>query len=151
MEQRNTPKGLIIGLVVVGLAIAGAVVYALQNQPSSSEQDLSQSGAARTGSEDAPAPTSGQNEAVTINFTDQGFEPSSVTVKQGTTVTIKNNSSRDVQFSSDDHPTHRDNTEMNLSTIAPGESDSYFATTPGTWGYHDHLDESKTGTVTVTE
>lgn len=153
MENQTGSKTplIIIGLIIIGLA--GLVVYVMSNQQAQpSDQNAPQSGAVRqSGDEETPAPTSGQNESVTISFTDQGFSPRSITVKQGTTVVIKNDSSRDVQFSSDDHPAHRDNPEMNLSPLAPGESSSYFANTVGTWGFHDHIDESQTGSVTVTE
>ena len=152
MEEKNTSKGLIIGIVVAALAIAGLVVFVLSSQPkqapnSANNQAETPTGSTERDNEVAPNPS----ERMTITFTDSGFEPSELTVKKGTVITIKNESSRGVEFSSDDHPAHRDNTEMNMNTLAPGESGSYTATAVGEWGYHDHIDESKTGTITVTE
>ena len=152
MEERNTSKGLLIGSVIAILAVAGLVVFVLSSQqtkaPNSADnQAKTPTGSAERDNEVAPNPS----ERMTITFRDKGFEPSELTVKKGTVITVKNESSRNVQFSSDDHPAHRDNTEMNMDTLAPGESSSYTATVAGEWGYHDHIDESKTGTITVTE
>ena len=152
MEEKNTSRGLIIGIVIAALAIAGLVVFVLSSQPAKAPENTNTQANTPTGSSErdnevAPNPS----ERMTITFTNNGFEPANLTVKKGTVVTVKNDSSRDLQFSSNDHPTHRANPEMNLRTTAPGESDSYTATVVGKWGFHDHLDDSKTGTITVTE
>lgn len=151
-ETGTSRKAPIIVIIVAMLAIAGLTVFALSNQPETTQSEMAnQTGAVRndgTGpAEAAPTPS----ERMLITFTDEGFEPGSITVTKGTVVTVKNESSRDIQFSSADHPTHQENSEMNLNTLSPGESDSYTASKSGTWSYHDHIDESKTGTVTVTE
>ncbi len=152
MEEKNTSRGLVIGIVVAALAIAGLVVFVLSGQPANAPENTNTQTNAPTGSserdnEAVPSP----GERMMITFTNNGFEPDNLTVKKGTVVTIKNDSSRNLQFSSNDHPTHRANPEMNLPTTKPGESDSYTATVVGKWGFHDHLDDSKTGTITVTE
>lgn len=151
-ETGTSRKAPIIAIVIAVLAIAGLTVFALSNQRETTQTaDMtSRSEAAeQTTTTDEAAPT--PSERMSITYTDNGFEPADITVKKGTVITVKNESSKNVQFSSPDHPTHRENTEMNLKTLSPGESDSYTASEPGTWGYHDHLDESMTGTVTVTE
>ena len=152
MEDKRMSRGLLIGLVVLMLAIAGLVVFALSNQqaaaPNSAEnQAETPTGSTERDNEVAPNPS----ERMTITYTSNGFEPATMTVEKGTVITIKNESSRDLQFASDDHPTHRDNPEMNIPTLAPGESESYTTTTVGEWGYHNHLKEDETGTITVTE
>ena len=38
-----------------------------------------------------------------------------------------------------------------MSVLAPGESGTFTAETVGTHGFHDHIDDSKTGTLVVTE
>lgn len=152
-EAPKSNRGIYILVIVVVLLLAGAAVFALQNsQPNEVNQDTTQTETTTVESDDStdeatPAPS----ERMTVTYTDNGFEPQDITVKKGTTVMITNNSSKDVQFSSDDHPVHRDNPEMNLKTLSPGESTSYAPSEAGTWGFHDHLDDSKTGSVTVTE
>lgn len=90
------------------------------------------------------------SEAV-IMFTENGFSPEELEVSEGTRVTVRNESTQRVQFSSDDHPTHRLNIGMNLRTLSPGESDSFIAEPVGTHGFHDHIDDSFIGTLIVTE
>lgn len=152
MEAKNGPKGIVIGILVAIVVLVGVITFLFTSQQttapdSSDNQAKTPTGSSERDNEVAPNPS----ERMMITYTDNGFEPSEITVKKGSVVTIKNSSSKNVQFSSDDHPAHRDNTEMNLETLSPGESGSYTATTVGTWGYHDHIDESKTGTITVTE
>lgn len=152
MQEKNTSKGLLIGIVVAALAIAGLIVFVLNSQPetapnSDNNQAETPTGSAERDNEVAPNPS----ERMTVTITSNGFEPSTLTVKKNTVITVKNESGRTAQFASNEHPSHRDNPEMNIKTLAPGESDSYTATAVGKWGFHDHFDETQTGTITVTE
>ena len=155
MENRKTPK-LLIGIILVAVG-AGLLIWALTGRDANAPMPESNNNAsvntAQTDSENPDQSTSSEDQAqaAVITFTNDGFTPSSLTVKKGATVTVKNESSNRVQFSSDDHPTHRLNTEMNLRTLAPGELASFTATTVGAHGFHDHIDDSKVGTLTVTE
>lgn len=89
------------------------------------------------------------NSESTIEYTNDGFSPGELTVKAGATVTIKNSSSRPLQFSSDEHPEHTNNPELNLSTLSPGESQMLTVTAKGTHGVHNHLNETHTATLIV--
>lgn len=151
MQQRPSSKRPIIVIVIILLALAGLAVYALsaQKNQTPNTSDVSSNTDGTTDAEDQAAPT--PSERVTIVFTANGFEPSELTVKKGTIITITNNASSDVQFSSDDHPSHLENSEMNLKVLSPGESTSYTPQKAGKWGFHDHLNDTKTGTITVTE
>ena len=88
-------------------------------------------------------------EGTTITYTDNGFSPDSLRVASGTEVTIKNNSAGDLQFSSDVHPEHTENAELNTATVGPGENITITPTDKGTWGYHDHLHSDRIGTIIV--
>lgn len=87
--------------------------------------------------------------AVTITYTDKGFEPSNLSIKSGDTVKVINNSSNSLQFSSDPHPVHTSNSELNEETISAGSSLTFKVTKTGTFGFHDHLDSTKTGKITI--
>jgi plastocyanin len=87
--------------------------------------------------------------AATITYTDNGFEPMTTKVKSGDTVKVINNSSHSLQFSSDPHPVHTTNKELNEETISAGASSSFTVTKTGTFGYHDHLDSQNVGTLIV--
>ena len=152
MEEKNSSKGLLVGIVIAVLAIAGLVIFVLSSRTTETPQSTNNQTETTTKPTESDAVETPQSsEGMNITYTDAGFEPGELTVKTGTVITIKNESSRDVQFSSDDHPAHRNNTQMNLRTLSPGESATYTATVAGEWGFHDHIDESKTGTITVTE
>jgi len=133
-------KKAIIAAVLIAILAIGGIVYALTSNPNAPKI---------VDSEPNSAQTSGDN--ATITFTDDGFNPETLTVKKGTTVTVINNASRSVKFSSADHPTHRENPELNMETLEPGEQGTFTPTTIGTHGFHDHLDEDKVGTLIVIE
>jgi plastocyanin len=101
--------------------------------------------------EEGTQPTAETSSAATITYTDDGFTPSTLTVKKNSVITVTNKSSKNVMFSSADHPTHQEQPELNMKTLKPGESGTITITKAGIWGYHDHIDETMTGTITVTE
>jgi plastocyanin len=97
----------------------------------------------------SPGPSNTAKSSVTISYVKGGFNPASVTVKSGGTVTIKNDSSEQLEFNSNPHPVHTDNPELNVGSIAPGQSKTITVVKVGTWGYHNHLDPSDQGTIIV--
>lgn len=95
----------------------------------------------------------GDNEesgATIISMTANGFEPSSITVKAGTTVTFINNDLGQRWPASAFHPTH---TQLpgfdSLGAVAPGGSYSFTFEKKGKWNFHDHLFPAMFGSVTV--
>ena len=70
-------------------------------------------------------------------------------MKVGESVEFVNNSSSNVQVNSAPHPTHELYPELNIGVIAPGETKSVTFTTAGTKTYHNHLNPSQNGQVTV--
>lgn len=149
--QRDRSKA-IIGVVLV-LIGAGLLIWTLAGRnaeaPSGNTENQSQS--QQTSEEESGSESEESAETANIIFTSEGFNPNTLTVKKGAVVTVKNESSNRVQFSSDDHPTHLENQGMNLPVLNSGESDSFTADEVGEWGFHDHIDDSKTGRITVTE
>ena len=135
---------VVIVLILVGL---GAWWY-LAAQPAAAPAPISQTQTTQTQDEATPETT---EEGITIVFTDDGFEEDSYTVKAGQTVTVKNNSSVEVEFSSDEHPTHTDNPELNMEDLQPGQEQTFTPNNPGTWGIHDHKHAQFTTSLTVTE
>lgn len=130
-----------VGLVVVA-SLAGVVF--LSRSANAPDNDT-----ATTQTSDTPAATPTQTASTTLVYTDDGFEPSKITVKVGSVIEIKNNSSRAVQFSSDPHPAHTKNDELNQSTTPAGGSQQFTVTKTGSYGFHNHLNSSHTGTVVV--
>jgi len=89
---------------------------------------------------------------VEINMTAKGFEPSSLTVRTGTTVTFVNKDTKSHWPASAPHPTHTIYPELDPKAgIAAGASWAFTFDKAGEWKFHDHLTPTFFGTVTVTE
>jgi len=137
-------------VAAVLLIVVGGLAWMVFGQKDSDADDAgSSSTTSKTSTSDTDTESVVAAESVEIIFTDDGFEKSVYGVKSGGEVTVKNNSSGDLQFSSDDHPTHLDDTELNLDVLAAGESTTFSPETTGTWGVHDHLHDQFTTTLVV--
>ncbi|MDP3988678.1 MAG: hypothetical protein Q8P93_00350 [bacterium] len=102
-----------------------------------------------------------ETEAVTVRYTDTGFEPNEVRVSSGQTITFINESSRSMWPASAAHPTHTvypgsdiqkcGTADAAMIFDACGDSATYsFAFTQvGDWKYHNHLVTSHGGTIIV--
>ena len=100
--------------------------------------------------------------AATITYTNDGFSPSTVTVRKGQTVQWVNKSDSDVWPASGSHPTHAVYPQKSSSdclgssfdacaAIAADASWDFTFSQIGTWKYHNHMNSSEAGTVIVTE
>lgn len=151
-STRRSSLGIVIAVIAAILVTVGVIVAVALTQQTNAPASTQTTETGDTETQaDTSAPSEDTPQTATITFNANGFSPSTLTVKKGTTVTVVNASETEVQFSSDDHPSHRKNPEMNLSTIGPGEKATFTANTVGTHGFHDHLDDNLTGTLTVTE
>ncbi len=89
-------------------------------------------------------------ETLEVVYTEDGFEPETITVSEGDTVTWENRSEVPMWVASDAHPAHTDYPEFDAGEgFAPGGSYSFTFDRTGNWGYHDHLSSFRTGTVVV--
>ncbi len=84
-----------------------------------------------------------------VSVTASGFSPAAITVSPGATVTWTNNTAGDVRVASDPHPTLTDLPGLDSKTLAKGGTYTYTFTQAGTWGYHNFLEPTQKGTVTV--
>lgn len=95
----------------------------------------------------AETPNLIKENAVTI--TSAGFSPQSITIKAGEVVVWTNGDSADHTVNSAPHPTHTAYPPLNLGVIKPGDKKSLTFPAAGTYKYHDHLNPSLFGSVTV--
>ncbi len=87
-----------------------------------------------------------------ITYTDNGFTPNKVTVKQGEVVTFENKSSSGFWPASDSHPSHTIYPEFDAKkAIQVGGTYDFVFEKVGVWGFHNHLKASDRGMVTVEE
>ena len=139
MNSINLKKAAILGAVISSaLILAGCNLY---KNPSQGAPGGTGTGGGQT--ETAPVGAS------QVTYTDSGFSPAQVSVKAGDTVTFKNDSATSVQVNSAPHPAHTQFPELNVGSIAAGESKSVKLITVGTKKYHNHLSPGQNGTIVV--
>jgi len=128
-------RPVFIGIIIAAVICVGAFAYWMRlGGPSTTA---------------TPSANPNAKVAATIIYSDNGFEPASVTVKSGDTLQVTNSSSRNVQFDSDPHPAHTDNSELNVGVVTMGKSTTFVVTKSGTFGFHNHLKSSDKGSITV--
>ncbi len=98
--------------------------------------------------EDGTLPTSTN----TVTYDGTAFNPAIVSVKQGDSITFINNSTGGMSVASDPHPSHSIYPEFDqYKTSSKGQKTFTFVFDKvGTWGFHNHLNSSAVGSVTVT-
>lgn len=147
MTARNKKiAAVLLTLLVVG---AGVAIFVANDGPKDDEPTPEPTVETQRQTESTPAPSEERAQTVTVRFTDSGFSPGTITVKAGGSIVFMNESSQTTNPSSDPHPTHTINDELNVGDIAPGDSKTITVTRTGQWGMHDHLDPSKKLTVVV--
>lgn len=112
---------------------------------------------------DVNAGTNAAPMTATVTYNGSSYSPASVTIKRGGTVTWKNTSSGSMWVASDSHPSHTiyDGTNRQQHCASPsantfdqctgGGDYSFTFAKAGKWGYHDHINASVFGSVTVVE
>jgi len=147
-------SGLIIGAIALLVVVAGVVV--LTNKPNTTKMSSNSTSPSAGDSSNAnkTSPSADSSNQVsqaenTISYTNNGFSPASLTVKSGTTITIRNDSSGLLQFNSDPHPQHTGDPELNVGSISHGASKTVKVTKSGSHGYHNHINPDQTGTLIV--
>lgn len=149
---------VIVAIIIVAVIAGGAVLLNKKsgdNASGDSSTSQSQDSSNASGSSDEGASNANGNDngnmavEVTIKYNGTGFTLSSDRMKAGGTVRVVNDSEDELAFDSDPHPVHTDNPELNAGDIAPGESKTFVIDKKGTWGFHNHLDSSEHGQLTV--
>jgi len=92
-------------------------------------------------------------EAATINILNTGVTPKVVTVPVGSRVNFANQSSNNIEISSDPHPIHTDCPGLNIGVLRPGQTGQTDALNAArTCTYHDHgrdQDERWQGSIVI--
>ena len=99
-----------------------------------------------------PVVTTPINTEPTVSYTDNGFIPNTITIKYGDKVKFINNSNGDMWVASNNHPTHTIYSQFDEKTfVRHGGIYEFTFYQVGKWGYHNHMNASKTGTVIVNQ
>ena len=136
-------------LVIIALiAILGAFTF-LGNKKTTPATSTQQSESMKPKETTKPVVTQPSNPVVNVVLTDTGFLPKDITVKAGTRVIWVNKSGKAATVNSDDHPTHRLYSFLNLGEFVDDSSVQVVIEKAGKYSYHNHLNASEIGTVTV--
>jgi len=83
-------------------------------------------------------------------YADNGFEPKSIKIRVGQTVTWTNKSSDELWVASNPHPTHTDYPGFDeTKSVTKGNTYAFTFTKVGNWGYHNHLNPGQQGVIVV--
>lgn len=144
--SRNVVIAIVAVVAVLGL---GLFFVSNLNKPSPQPQTNQTVQPTPTVSESSEeAQVRAQQNVVTVTST--GFSPQNLAVKIGAVVTWANDDSKDHTVNSAPHPTHTSYPPLNnIGTLKAGEKKGFMFDAAGTYNYHDHLNPSLTGTITV--
>jgi uncharacterized protein HemX len=148
METNIAKLGVVLALIMIIIGV-GAVLYALTRDSGENSNTTTTTTQPTNESDEATDQTQDQAQLPTIVFTDDGFAQSEYRFAEGTAIRVENQSSMDMQFSSNDHPAHRENPELNMALLGAGESGTITPPGKGTYGFHDHINDQYTGTLII--
>ena len=141
---------IIAAVVIVIIGVGYLLIQGYSKEPSVSVVDKQPTTTSAT-------PSAGVGEesksTTTITYNSSGFSPSDVTIKTGGTITWVNDSDSEIQIGANPHPIHTGNKEVSgggfVLTLAPGKQAAVTITKTGSHGYHNHLNSSQGGSITV--
>ncbi len=140
---------LALGVIIVLVLAGGYFAYTKYSgtNPSTPQTPSPTQTPTQTTSEGSPSADMMQQSVVKITAT--GFQPSTITIKAGESVTWINQETKIRNVSSDPHPQHTLHPFMNIGNIAASKESSVTFSSKGTYTYHDHLTPSHKGTIVV--
>lgn len=154
--KNNLVKTLLIYLMVGGILYAGVYYFVLAKKGTDYNQmkspitanmvDKNISATLETQASPTAAIPETQNK---IFLTATGFSPKVLTIKAGETVTWENNLGETATIDSDVHPAHTKYPPLNLGQFSAGQILNLLFDQPGTYGYHNHLNATQSGTIIV--
>lgn len=151
--KRPLWQWVIIYLMVGGIIYAGIYYFFLAKKggytPPATQTQSTVEQASPTTSNPSPSSSTENKSQNTVTLTPNGLSPSSLTIKAGQTVTWENKSGETATVNSDPHPTHTAYTPLNLGNFPDGGTLTLKFNKAGTYGYHNHLNPSERGTITV--
>ncbi len=149
-------RNAIIGLVaVLVLGFVGwNILYSQKSSPKTTAPETTAPTPAESGATPATEGGMVKEDLVTgknvVKITSSGFSPQNITIAVGESVTWINEDTENYQIQSAVHPTHQLYPPLNtVGLLKSGEKKSLSFPDPGTYKYHDHLNPTLFGSVTV--
>ncbi len=160
-EKKNSGYGkrplwqwIVIYLVVGGILYAGVYYFFLAKKGGYNYNQQGQYQTQPYVQKQIDTSTGNPNQVMqptqaSITLTANGFSPATLTIKLGAKVTWANKSGSAATVNSNPHPVHTAYQPLNLGNFSDGGTLSLTFDKPGTYGYHNHLNPSQSGTIVV--
>lgn len=136
----------ILALIIIIIVIIIAGVYLYYAQSSNSNLQPVMNNTTNQNQENSNSTVNNSTNmtsvATTISIQNMTFNPNQITIKSGTNLQWVNNDNRQHQIMSD-------NGEFQSMVLNPGDSYNFYFAKSGIYGYHDALNPTVTGTITV--
>lgn len=120
--------------------------------PTSSSSSGSSSGSSGSGSSGSTETIQPEPKTYEVKYKDGRFDTSDLPsggIVANDSIKFKNNDDETIDIRSNPHPIHTSFTGLNLGTLTKGQEKTVKFTSAGTYGFHNHLIPSITGSVTV--
>lgn len=151
-SENKKPMGkMMLVLFLVGVLVLALAYYFINSRKSVGDKDLMTGDTTTQETWDPDADPSIDRPVVEIILTENGFSPNAITIEVGTVIVWSNQSGSLATVDSSPHPEHTDNPLLNLGELSDGDKFSLVFDTVGTYKYHNHLDPTQFGTITVVE
>ncbi len=167
VKKKEKGKGVVISIVIIAaivLIILGISLFSNKNagqtnETSEGEEPLQDGISQDTGATEIPEPT----EHI-VEITNEGFVPKTLEIKKGDKVTWINKLVTKAWPAGNSHPTHTNypgssiikcgtaeekNIFDSCRELQKDESYNFVFNEIGSWGYHNHLQPSKSGKIVV--
>ena len=138
MYRQINKRLLALIIIIIIIIIVGITIYSIQ----SSKPNVQPVGNNSTNPAIANNSPNGTSTPPTVNIQNMAFNPNNLTVKSGTNVQWINNDNRQHQVMSDTGA-------FQSNVLNPGDSYNFYFAKAGIYGYHDPLNPTITGTITV--
>ncbi len=164
MKGGGNKSSLLIAIVAIAIITIGFFVFNGKNNDTAKDAMMKDEGAVMKDDKDmmkkdgeAMMEKGGEammdGETTTkhvIKYTDVGFSPAAIEINSGETVTFVNESGMNMWVASAVHPTHELLPEFDQKAgAAKGGMYSFTFSQAGVWKFHDHLNPSAKGSITV--
>lgn len=136
-------------LIIVALIVILGAFTLLGNKKTSPTTSINQPESAQSQKATTPDVTKTNSQVTNVILGNSGFVPKDITVKAGTTVAWINKSGKTATVNSDNHPAHLLYPFLNLGEFPNSSSLQAAFDKAGKYNYHNHLNPSETGTITV--
>lgn|SRR3989344_993856 len=133
---------------VIAVVVYAAIYYLFLSKKGPSPYTVAPTPEAIEQQEVPPADAVTAEEAG-VSLTAAGFNPQTLTITAGTQVVWTNTSGAVGNVSSAPHPAHTAYPPLNLGSFDGGATVSLVFDQPGTYKYHNHLNPTQTGSITV--